>query len=234
MRMSSAMQRDRGLGVAALVGVDEALEQLALGLAELAGAVQSSRRPAGRCSRSVARARCSALLTAATPISSSSATSRADQSSTSRRISTARWRGGRSWMTARNVSSIVSRADHGRVRLLARRRDLGLLEQPVGIGLQPREVAEGAERRHAPPVALDRVEAGVRRDLVQPRAEPVVALERGAAAPRAQERLLHEVLGLLEGAEHPVAVDVQLAAVALGQRGELGFGVRHGGHHRRV
>ena len=35
------------------------------------------------------------------------------------------------------------------------------------------------------------------------------------AAPRAQERLLQRVLGLLEGPEHPVAVHVQLAPVAL-------------------
>ena len=49
-------------------------------------------------------------------------------------------------------------------------------------------------------------------------------------APRAQQRLLDEVLGLLEVAEHAVAVDVQLAAVALGQLGERGFGRRHAGH----
>ncbi|MBN9181342.1 MAG: hypothetical protein J0J00_12510, partial [Microbacterium sp.] len=43
----------------------------------------------------VARARCSALLTDATDVSSSSAVSAADHARTSRRISTARWRGGR-------------------------------------------------------------------------------------------------------------------------------------------
>jgi hypothetical protein len=74
------------------------------------GEDQSSRRLGGRCSRSVARARCSALLTAGTLISSSSATLLAGQSSTSRRISAARWRGGSSWITAMNVSAIVSRA----------------------------------------------------------------------------------------------------------------------------
>jgi len=40
------------------------------------------------------------------------------------------------------------------------------------------------------------------------------------AAPRPQERLLHEILGFLEGAEHPVAVHVQLPPVALHERGE--------------
>src|SRR4051812_1372617 len=75
------------------------------------GAIIEFARPRGYPEpRIVARARWSAEFTAATPISRSSAVSRADQSRTSRRISTARWRGGSSWMTARNVSSIVSRA----------------------------------------------------------------------------------------------------------------------------
>ena len=43
-------------------------------------------------------------------MSSSSAVSFADQSSTSRRISTARWRAGSSWISVMKVSSIVSRA----------------------------------------------------------------------------------------------------------------------------
>ena len=58
---------------------------------------------------SVVRARPSALFADATVVSSSAAVSFADQPSTSRRISTARCRGGSSWITARNVSSIVSR-----------------------------------------------------------------------------------------------------------------------------
>ena len=58
---------------------------------------------------SVARARCSAELTDATLVSSSSATSVAFQRSTSQRISTARWRGGRFWSAATKASLIVSR-----------------------------------------------------------------------------------------------------------------------------
>jgi hypothetical protein len=65
---------------------------------------------AGNRSRRVARARWSALLAAATVVSSSDAVSPAGQPSTSRRSSTARCHGGRSWMTARNVSSMVSLA----------------------------------------------------------------------------------------------------------------------------
>ena len=49
-------------------------------------------------------------------------------------------------------------------------------------------------------------------------------LELAAVAPRAQQRLLHQILGLLEGAHHPIAVDVQFTPVAFGARGELGFG----------
>jgi len=52
----------------------------------------------------VARARCSALLTAAVDVSRVDATSAAEKSSTSRRISTARWRGGNSWTAATNAS----------------------------------------------------------------------------------------------------------------------------------
>ena len=59
---------------------------------------------------SVARARWSALLTDATVVSRSSATSVACQRSTSHRISTARCRGGRCWSAATNASRIVSRA----------------------------------------------------------------------------------------------------------------------------
>ena len=64
---------------------------------------------------SVARARCSALLTDATVVSSSSATSAACQRSTSRRISTARCRAGRCCRAATNASRIDSRvAGHAR------------------------------------------------------------------------------------------------------------------------
>ena len=57
----------------------------------------------------VALARCSALLTDATLVSRSSATSAAFQRSTSQRIRTARWRGGRCCSAATNASRIVSR-----------------------------------------------------------------------------------------------------------------------------
>jgi hypothetical protein len=57
-------------------------------------------------------------------------------------------------------------------------------------------------------------------DLVQPRLEAGAALEAVEPAPRAQERLLHDVLGVVRRAEHPVAVDLERAAVRLHERAE--------------
>ena len=48
----------------------------------------------------------------------------------------------------------------------------------------------------------------------------LLALEVRTASPGAQEGLLDEVLGLIEGADHAVAVDVDLAPVALDQSAE--------------
>jgi hypothetical protein len=53
------------------------------------------------------------------------------------------------------------------------------------------------------------------------------AVEGAAFAQGAQERLLDEVLGLLERTEHPVAVDVSLAVMAPGPFGELGSFAGH-------
>ena len=125
--------------------------------------------------------------------------------------------------------------DHEREldRLLRDERGVGpallrghLVEQLVGERLQPRHLAAGRLAR----ALLERVEARVRGDPVQPGAERGAALERLAPAPGAQERLLHQVLGLFERAEHPVAVDPQLVAMRLGGRGERGFvvGEAHG------
>ena len=55
------------------------------------------------------RARCSALLTDATVVPTVSATSAAENPSTSRRMSTARWFAGRCWRAATNASSTLSR-----------------------------------------------------------------------------------------------------------------------------
>ena len=55
-----------------------------------------------------------------------------------------------------------------------------------------------------------------------------------APPPGAQERLLDQVLGLLERAQHPVAVELQLAPVAGGERLEGGPVVELDGGHGRM
>jgi hypothetical protein len=69
--------------------------------------------------------------------------------------------------------------------------------------------------------ALERVEAGVGRDPVQPRTDRGLAAETGPPAPRPQEGLLDEVLRVFVRAHHLSAVCLQLAPVALGKRREL-------------
>ena len=73
------------------------------------------------------------------------------------------------------------------------------------------------DRQHTLGPPRNRVQAGVRRDLVKPGAQRAAALEPGEPAPRADHRLLQCILGVLDRAEHPVAVSVQLAAMRLDQ-----------------
>jgi hypothetical protein len=65
--------------------------------------------------------------------------------------------------------------------------------------------------------AREAVEAEVGRDPVEPGPERHRALEGEGrpAAPGAQERLLNEILSVVEGAEHPVAMHPQLPTVLL-------------------
>ena len=166
----------------------------------------------------VARARCRALLTEATVVSSSSATSVACQRSTSQRISTARWRGGRCCSAATKASRIVSRstaisagsrrrhhASSGSARATARRAWRG----PDDRFLRRAEI-----HRPGPPLPrLQHVEANVGRDAVQPRAQRRAALEAVERTPGAHVRVLHGVLGLERRAEHAVAVAGELAPI---------------------
>ena len=99
-------QRDHAVDVAALDRVGEAPDELAL--AGGVGRGARSRSAAGSRVSSVARARCRALLTEASLVSSISATSAARKPSTSRSTSTARWRGGRCCRAATNASSTAS------------------------------------------------------------------------------------------------------------------------------
>ena len=92
-----------------------------------------------------------------------------------------------------------------------------LVEELVGVGLQPVHLRL---RRNATWAPRQSVQAGIGGDPVQPRAERRPALEARALSPRTEERLLGEVLRLLERAEHPVAVDLELWSVALDEPGE--------------
>ena len=110
-----------------------------------------------------------------------------------------------------------------------------LVEQSIGIRLQPGDLAErfeGAPARSSI-VAANRVQADIRGDPVEPGSEGGRAVKARPAAPRPQVRLLDGVLGLLEGPEHPVRVDVQLASIGFGGHREGGV-VGDRLHHRTV
>src|SRR5262249_21629937 len=65
-----------------------------------------------------------------------------------------------------------------------------------------------------------RVEAPVGGDPVEPGADRGTSLERSEALPRGQQCVLQDVLGVLQGSQHPVAMDVKLSTVRLGQLSE--------------
>ena len=72
--------------------------------------------------------------------------------------------------------------------------------------------------------ACDHVQADVRRNPVEPRAQRRAALEPAQAPPGAEQRLLDGVLGLEGRAEHAIAVAGELAAVDLERALELAAG----------
>ena len=80
-----------------------------------------------------------------------------------------------------------------------------------------------APRSRLPGPAAQLVQAGVGGDGVQPGPRRRPPLEAVPPPPRPQHRLLHQVLGLVERAQHPVAVRPQFPAVVFGQFGEGGL-----------
>ena len=69
------------------------------------------------------------------------------------------------------------------------------------------------DRQHPLRPPADDVEADVGRDPIQPRAERAPAVEAGQAPPRPEHGVLENVFGVVERAEHPVAVGMELRSV---------------------
>src|SRR4029450_7496930 len=205
-----------------------------------------SRRWRGRCFFIVARARWSALFTAATLMSRSEALSAADQPRTSLAINTARCFGESSWIAAMYASSIVSLAT---TSASGSASGVVSVSSWSGYGWSPGTSPRGRGHGVRGPDggrARESVEAGIRRDSVQPGPEGRPALEALSLPPGSEERLLDEILGVFDRAEHAVAVHLQLAAVRLDERCErslvagagggdrLGLRRLGGGHERTV
>ncbi len=106
-----------------------------------------------------------------------------------------------------------------------------VLEQHVGKRLEPRDLAEPGRLgrfdtdnvprlRGTAACRTQRVETLIRRDPVEPRADGRAARVSIETLPRGQQRALQRVLRVLQRAEHPVAVHLQLAAMRFGQRAE--------------
>ena len=169
---------------------------------------------------SVARARWSALFTEATLVSSSSATSAAFQRSTSHRMSTARWRGGSCCSAATKASRTDSRAptmSAGSPSGTTRPSGIGSIQSWSGVRRFSTIGSPGRSEVHRARASLARVEhveADVRRDAIEPRAQRGSTLEALVAAPRPDEGLLHGVLRV-DRSEHPVAVRGELHAIVL-------------------
>ena len=130
-------------------------------------------------------------------------------------------------------------------RRAARRVRQPAIDQPVGERLQPRRCRYG---ERSPTLGSDggarccgstrraRPSRASRHAFVAIRYSQARIVERPSKArevpPGAQERLLHEVLGLVEGAEHPVAVHPKLPLMALDEGRERHLVTRpRSGHH---
>jgi len=61
------------------------------------------------------------------------------------------------------------------------------------------------------------IEAGIRGDLVQPRAKRSAFLEAAEATPGAQIGLLHEIFGFVHRTKHAVTMQFEFAAEGLGE-----------------
>ena len=78
-----------------------------------------------------------------------------------------------------------------------------------------------AGRQRPPAAVLQRAQARVGGDPVQPRPQRRAALELAVGPPRPDQGLLHLVLGIMDRAEHAVAVCEQLGPEWVGQAREI-------------
>ena len=192
-----AQQRGHGGGVAALVRVHVAPQELALlrrGLARRRPREAPGRRSLERRARPLQRAVGRGDARLEQRRRSRAPTSRARRAGSARPAGAAAAAGSPPGTPARSSRARRARRPAG--------SSLGgdALEQPVGVGLQPRHLgaarrgaAGSAPRAAAGAAALERVEAGVRGDAVEPGAERRARrAKRRALAPGAQERLLHQ------------------------------------------
>src|ERR1700730_852255 len=163
-----------------------------------------------------ARARCSELFTAAVVVPSSTATSAARQFRTSLKMRTARCLGGRCCSAAMRASRMLSRdvtmvaGSPGPPPTMA--SGIGSSHGTSGCSASPAVgPVPGAPRAAAP--ALQRGQAGAGGDPVEPGPQGRPLLEPVVGAPGTQVGLLHQILGIVHRAEHPVTMREQLAPV---------------------
>ena len=181
----------------------------------------------------VARARWSALFAAATLTSSREALSAADHPSTSRRINTARCLGGSSWIAAMNASSIVSRATTS----ASGSSSLGAIPSSrwSGYGCSHGNSASGWTPSRGSSFRRRRPSAS-RQAFVAMRYSQARNVERPWKLLRFRHARRNvswtRVLGVLQRAEHAVAVRLELGAVGLGQRRERRLVARARGRDR--
>jgi hypothetical protein len=122
--------------------------------------------------------------------------------------------------------------ERGRLlRLVARRRTgCGVgqaFEEDVRVGLEPERLGAARRRRRlghrrnllggSSRFAAEQIEAAVAGDSVEPRAEGRAPLELVEAAPGREQGLLEHVFGVLQRAEDPVAMELELAPEGVGQ-----------------
>jgi hypothetical protein len=100
-------------------------------------------------------------------------------------------------------------------------------EEDVRVGLKPERLGAARRRRRlghrrhllggSSPVAAEEIEAAVGGDSIEPRPQRGPALERVEAAPSREQGLLEHVFGVLQRAEDPVAVQLELSPEGVGQ-----------------